>query len=68
MVVIYGITAVVLYLTSTLNPFLHCWKIRAVRQAVKQTNQISILLSMELYFYFPELELRVLHDVWELMV
>lgn len=68
MVVIFGITAVVLYLTSTLNPFLHCWKTRAVRQAVKQTNQISILLSMELYFYFPELELRVLHNAWELMV
>ena len=68
MVVIFGITAAVLYLTSTLNPFLYCWKIRAVRQAVKQTNQISILLSMELYFCFPELELRVLHNAWELMV
>ena len=27
MVVIFGITAAVLYLTSTLNPFLYCWKI-----------------------------------------
>ena len=34
MVVIFGITAAVLYLTSTLNPFLYCWKIRAVRQVM----------------------------------
>ena len=32
-----GITAVLFYFNSTLNPFLYCWKISEVRQAVKQT-------------------------------
>ena len=32
-----AITAVLFYLNSTLNPFLFCWKISEVRQAVKQT-------------------------------
>ena len=30
-------TVVLVYLNSTLNPFLYCWKICEVRQAVKQT-------------------------------
>ena len=32
-----GITAALVSFNSTLNPFLYCWKIREVRQAVKQT-------------------------------
>ena len=32
-----GITSVLVYFNSTLNPFLYCWKIEEVRQAVKQT-------------------------------
>ena len=32
-----GITSVFVYFNSTLNPFLYCWKIEEVRQAVKQT-------------------------------
>ena len=32
-----GITTLLVYLKSTLNPFLYCWKIGEVRQAVKQT-------------------------------
>ena len=32
-----GMTSVLVYFNSTLNPFLYCWKIREVRQAVKQT-------------------------------
>ena len=32
-----AITAVLIYFNSTLNPFLYCWKISEVRQAVKQT-------------------------------
>ena len=32
-----GMTSVLLYFNSTLNPFLYCWKISEVRQAVKQT-------------------------------
>ena len=32
-----GITSALLYFNSTLNPFLYCWKISEVRQAVKQT-------------------------------
>ena len=31
------ITIVLVYFNSTLNPFLYCWKISEVRQAVKQT-------------------------------
>ena len=30
-------TATLVYLNSSLNPFLYCWKIREVRQAVKDT-------------------------------
>ena len=32
-----GITTVSVFFNSTLNPFLYCWKISEVRQAVKQT-------------------------------
>ena len=32
-------TATLVYLNSTLNPFLYCWKITEVRQAVKETLQ-----------------------------
>ena len=33
----WAITAVLVYFNSSLNPFLYCWKISEVRQAVKQT-------------------------------
>ena len=33
----WGITGVLVYFSSSLNPFLYCWKISEVRQAVKQT-------------------------------
>ncbi|XP_078384793.1 melanocyte-stimulating hormone receptor-like [Oculina patagonica] len=33
----YAFTLSLLYLNSSLNPFLYCWKIREVRQAVKDT-------------------------------
>ena len=32
-------TATLVYLNSSLNPFLYCWKITEVRQAVKETLQ-----------------------------
>ena len=32
-----GMTSVLVYFNSTLNPFIYCWKISEVRQAVKQT-------------------------------
>ena len=35
--VIRGIAATLIYFNSTLNPFLYCWKINEVRQAVKLT-------------------------------
>ena len=35
--VIRGIAATLVYSNSTLNPFLYCWKINEVRQAVEQT-------------------------------
>ena len=36
-VLAWAMTVVLTYLNSTLNPFLYCWKISEVRQAVKQT-------------------------------
>ena len=36
-IVIEAITTILTYFNSTLNPFLYCWKIKEVRQAVKQT-------------------------------
>ena len=36
-VVIDGIAYTLMYFNSTLNPFLYCWKIKEVREAVKQT-------------------------------
>ena len=41
-VVIDAITTILTYFNSTLNPFLYCWKIREVRQAVKQTIRQAI--------------------------
>ena len=35
-VIIGGVASTVIYFNSTLNPFLYCWKISEVRQAVKQ--------------------------------
>ena len=37
LLVIRGIAATLVYFNSTLNPFLYCWKINEVRQAVKLT-------------------------------
>ena len=37
LVVALGIANTLVYLNSTLNPFLYCWKISEVRRAVKQT-------------------------------
>ena len=34
-----GFTVTLLFLNSSLNPFLYCWKITEVRQAVKETVQ-----------------------------
>ena len=31
------ITGMLLFFNSTLNPFLYCWKVKGIRQAVKQT-------------------------------
>ena len=45
LVVIGGITNILTYFNSTLNPFFYCWKVREVRQAVKQTIRRAL--------YFP---------------
>ena len=37
LVIMRGVTSTVVHFNSTLNPFLYCWKISEVRQAVKQT-------------------------------
>ena len=38
----FTFTATLTYLNSSLNPILYCWKIRSVRQAVKDTINSSI--------------------------
>ena len=40
------IVATLVYLNSTLNPILYCWKIKEVRQAVKDTIRPLCCLSM----------------------
>ena len=37
LVVTWKVAVILLYFNSTLNPFLYCWKMSEVRQAVKQT-------------------------------
>ena len=37
LVVTRKVAVILLYFNSTLNPFLYCWKISEVRQAVKRT-------------------------------
>ena len=37
LVVALGISGILVNLNSTLNPFIYCWKISEMRQAVKQT-------------------------------
>ena len=37
LIIVFGYTATLVFLNSSLNPFLYCWKIREVRQAVKDT-------------------------------
>ena len=41
----WEITATFVYFNSTLNPFLYCWKICEVKQAVKQTIRDALCLS-----------------------
>ena len=38
-------TATLVYLNSSLNPFLYCWKITEVRQAVKETLQLHFRIN-----------------------
>ena len=42
---IYGMTTVLIFFNSTLNPFLYCWKISEVRRAVKQTIRHAICFA-----------------------
>ena len=41
----WELTVTVLYLNSSLNPFLYCWKIREVKQAVKETIREALCCS-----------------------
>ena len=41
-----GIANTLVYLNSTLNPFLYCWKISEVRQAMKQTIRQALCCSL----------------------
>ena len=51
-VVIDGITVMLTYFISTLNPFLYCWKVKEVRQAVKQTIRQTLCFPWT-QIYFP---------------
>ena len=43
-----AVTGILIFFNSSLNPFLYCWKIREVRQAVKATvRQINIFAHNE---------------------
>ena len=44
-IVIDAITNILTYFNSTLNPFLYCWKVKEVRQAVKQTIRQALCFS-----------------------
>ena len=44
LVVIGGITNILTYFNSTLNPFFYCWKVTEVRQAVKYTIRRALYL------------------------
>ena len=51
---------VLVFLNSTLNPFLYHWKIKDMRQAVKQTIRQTICLAQvlthfDVYMFLPKL-------------
>lgn len=41
----WGLSAILVFLNSSLNPLLYCWKIKQVRQAVKITIRQALCLS-----------------------
>ena len=43
--VIWELTATLVYLNSSLNPIIYCWKIKAVKQEVKNTIRQFLCLS-----------------------
>ena len=43
---VWGFSAAFVYLNSSLNPFLYCWKIRGLRQAVKATVRQFFYLEL----------------------
>ena len=60
LVIVWGIADVLVYFNSTLNPFLYCWRISEVRQAMKQTIRQALCCPWSLtissftrsYWYF----------------
>ena len=50
-VVIDVIASILVYFNSTLNPFLYCWRIREVKQAVKERIRRALCFpSTQIYF------------------
>ena len=46
-VIVWNITGILVFLNSSLNPVLYCWRIREVRQAVKETIRQWLCLSWD---------------------
>ena len=52
-------TVSMVYLNSSLNPLLYCWKIREVRQAVKETFKANVPLFELVYYTFPLYTIKI---------
>ena len=52
-------TVTLLYLNSSLNPFVYCWKITEVRQAVKETLQLQFCINEDYRLRLTALRLPV---------
>ena len=48
-----GFTATLVFLNSSLNPILYCWKIREVRQAAKNTLRGVLFIALNFTIYAP---------------
>ena len=57
-VAIDAIATILLYFNSTLNPFLYCWKVKEMRQAVKQTIRRALCFPWTQIYIFRSRNLK----------